>query len=60
MNRKKRLRKGIDSLDEEIDRHEAKMEAAKKSGNEGLTKYYDREIGNLRKQRDNKKRMLDK
>jgi DNA-nicking Smr family endonuclease len=60
MNRKKRLRKGIDSLDEEINLHEAKLEAAKQAGNEGLTKYYDRELDNLRKQRDNKKRILDK
>jgi hypothetical protein len=60
MNRKKHLRKGIDSLDEEINLHEAKREAAKQTGNEGLTKYYDREPDNLRKQRDNKKRILDK
>jgi len=60
MNRKKRLRKGIDSLEEEISHHEAKMAAAKKAGNEGLTKYYDRELDNLRRQRENKKRKLDK
>jgi DNA-nicking Smr family endonuclease len=60
MNRKKRLRKGIDSLDEEIDLHEAKREAAKQAGNEGLPKYCDRELDNLRKHRDNKKRILDK
>ncbi len=60
MNRKKRLRKGIESLDEEIDLHEVKREAAKQAGNEGLTKYYDRELDNLRMQRDKKKRIVDK
>jgi hypothetical protein len=60
MNRKKRLRKGIDAIDEDIDRHEAKRAAAKQAGNEGLTKYYDRELDNLRRQRENKKRRLDK
>jgi hypothetical protein len=60
MDCKKCLRNGIDSLEEEIGRHVAKREAAKQAGNEGLTKYYDRELDILRRQSENKKRMLDK
>jgi len=45
--RKKRLRKGIESIKEQIELHKQKLKAAEKSGNIGLTDYYEKEIGSL-------------
>ena len=43
-NRKKRLQKGVDSLQEQITIHEAKKENAKEQGNIELVDYYEKEI----------------
>lgn len=45
--RKKRLRKGIESIRKQIDLHKAKLEEAKKAGNIGLVDYYEKELESL-------------
>jgi len=45
--RKKRLKKGIESIRKQIEIHKNKLEEAKKSGNIGLAEYYEKEIKNL-------------
>jgi len=45
--RKKRLRKGIESIREQIELHKEKLKAAERSGNIGLTDYYEKEIESL-------------
>jgi hypothetical protein len=45
--RKKRMKKGIESLRKQIGIHTEKLEEAKRSGNIGLTKYYEKEIESL-------------
>jgi len=46
-NRKKRLKKGIKSLGEQIEYHKEKREQAKKEGNLELEEYYNKEIKSL-------------
>ena len=60
MKRKKRLEKGIGSIDEEIKLHEEKREKAKEEGKLELTGYYDKEILGLEKTRDRKKKQFEK
>ena len=60
VNRKKRLQKGIDSLDEEIEKHEEKLEAAEKVGKLELVEYYAKEIKTLEDNKEKKKRILEK
>jgi len=43
-NRKRRLKKGINSLQEQIDLHKEKKKIAEESLNENLAKYYENEI----------------
>ncbi len=43
--RKKKLEKGISSLEEQIEIHEAKREEALKQGKNELAEYYNKEIG---------------
>ncbi len=50
-NRKKRLKKGIDSLQEQIDFHEEKKKIAKELGQEELINYYDKELESLIKRK---------
>ena len=54
-NRKKRLQKGIESLDEQIKIHEEKRRQAIKEGKIELADYYDKEI--LSKSRDKDKKI---
>jgi len=60
VNRKKRLKKGVDSIEEQIDIHEKKKEAARKEGRIELEDYYGRELRKLRGVRDYKKKLLDR
>jgi hypothetical protein len=46
-NRKKRLKKGIDSIKEQIEYHKEKRERAEKEGNLELEEYYRKEIHGL-------------
>jgi len=60
VNRKKRLKKGIESLDKQIKLHEVKKEEAVKKGNLVLVEYYDKEIENKEKDKLEKERLLKK
>lgn len=46
-NRKKRLKKGITSLKEQIEYHREKREQAEREGNIELEEYYRKEIKHL-------------
>ena len=59
MKRKKRLEKGIESIEEEIEIHKKKMQEAKEEGNLELADYYDREIKGLEKTKDRKENQLE-
>jgi len=59
-NRKKRLQKGIESLEKQIELHEEKLEKAKEEDNIGLSSYYKKEIEAKKRDKEEKKRMLDK
>lgn len=54
MKRKKRLKKGIESLKKQIEIHEDKLEEAKKRGNEELTRYYEGEIEKMEERKENR------
>ncbi len=58
--RKKRLKKGIDSLREQIRLHESKRKDAQEAGMEELVDYYNREIEAKRKTLKDKEDILDK
>jgi peptidoglycan hydrolase CwlO-like protein len=45
--RSKRLKKGIESIRDQIELHKQKLRAAQKSGNIGLSDYYEKEIESL-------------
>jgi hypothetical protein len=60
MNRKKRLKKGIESINEQILEHELKKAKALAQKNEGLVSYYNKEIDGLIKQKNKKKNTLNK
>ena len=57
MNRKKRAKKGIKSLEKQIEIHEKKLE---KEDNYELSSYYKKEIKGLKKIKINKKEILEK
>ncbi|MBI2004219.1 hypothetical protein HYS72_02025 [Candidatus Pacearchaeota archaeon] len=59
-NRKKRLKKGIESLGQQIKFHEEKKERAHEEGKIELENYYEKEIGILGNTRKKKKELLDK
>lgn len=58
--RKKRLQKGIDSIQEEIEIHEEKKQLAQEMGNEELVGYYDKEIKALKERKKNREKLLEK
>lgn len=55
MNRKKRLEKGIESIEAQINIHERKLKDAEESGEEELAEYYVKDLARLKKQKDQKK-----
>ena len=59
-NRKKRLQKGVDSLQEQIVIHEEKKENAKEQGNIELVDYYEKEIRSKEETKKKKQEILDK
>ena len=59
-NRKKRLKKGIESLQEQIEIHKEKKQKAEEEENEYLTRDYIKEIEAKEKDRENKQAILDK
>ena len=59
-SRKKRLKKGIESIGKQIILHEEKKKKAKEEGNIVLEEYYGKEIKNLEETREVKKDLLKK
>lgn len=57
--RKKRLEKGISSLEEQIRIHDKKRILAEELGQEELIRYYTKEIEALKKRKDNREGKLD-
>jgi len=57
-NRKRRLKKGIASLEKQIKLHEEKREKAKEEGEIELEGYYHKEIEKLKGEKDKKRRLL--
>ena len=60
MKRKFRLKKGIDSLEEQIELHEIKKEKARELGQEELINYYTQEIEALRKRKKDREEKAEK
>ena len=59
-NRKKRLQKGIESLERQIKLHEEKLEKAEEEDNIELAEYYRKEINAKKKDKEEKERLLGK
>lgn len=59
-NRKKRLKKGIESLEKQIAFHEQKLQKAVQEDHLELAGYYKKEILAKKKDMDEKKRLLEK
>ena len=57
-NRKKRLKKGIESIEKQIELHEEKKKKALEEGRTDLAGYYEKEIANMEFERDRKEDML--
>ena len=58
MNRKKRLKKGIESIEKQIDLHKDKLKNAVDEGNEELARYYEKDIERLDKEKEKKKDLI--
>ena len=54
MSNKKRIKKGIDSLEKQIKIHEEKRKIAQEEGEIELEDYYNREIKSLKKAKEKK------
>ncbi len=59
-NRKKRLQKGIESIERQIKLHEEKLRKAVEEDNIELAKYYKKEIAAKKKDKEEKQRILGK
>lgn len=55
MSNKKRTKKGIESLDKQINIHLEKIKSAEEQKNEGLVLYHERELENFARQKEKKK-----
>lgn len=60
MKRKKRLEKGIESIQEQIEFHKQKREKAMQEGEEELARYYTKEIESLENTKNKKQEIFDK
>lgn len=60
MKRKKRLEKGIESLEEQKIIHLHKREEAEELGEEELVRYYDKEIEKFEKEKVKKEEKLER
>lgn len=58
--RKKRLEKGVDSIEHQIKLHEEKLKRARQEKDEILQRYYEKEIEALRKVKERKEKQCDK
>jgi flagellar capping protein FliD len=59
-NRKKRLKKGIESLDKQIKLHEEKLIKAKVDGMAELENYYQKEIKSLKQRKKSREKFLER
>lgn len=59
-NRKKRLKKGIESLEKQLELHEEKLRKAEEEHNFELAGYYKKEIFSKKQDVEEKKRLLEK
>lgn len=59
-NRKKRLEKGIESLQEEIEKHKIKLAKALGEWKEELAGYYQHELESLEKTKEHKEELIKK
>ena len=59
-NRKNRLEKGVESIEEQIEVHDEKRAMAKEEGRVELEEYYGKEIKKLEKEKEKKQRLLEK
>ena len=59
-NRKKRLQKGIESLEKQIRLHEEKLKKAEEEDDIGLAEYYKKEIDAKKMDKEEKQRILGK
>ena len=60
MNRKKRLKKGIESIEKQIKLHEEKKGQAEEEGKIELERYYGKEIDSLEVAKEKKEELLEK
>ena len=60
VNRKKRLKKGIESLKKQIEIHEEKLKKAQEEDNIELAEYYKKEINAKKRDKEEKERLLRK
>ena len=60
VNRKKRLQKGIDSIEKQIGLHEEKLRRAEKEDNIDLAEYYKKELAAKKRDKEEKQRLLKK
>jgi hypothetical protein len=58
VNRKKRLRKGIKSMEGQIEIHQVKRKQALEEGNIERAEYYDKEIASIGKDKGKKEKQL--
>ena len=59
-NRRKRLQKGIESIEKQIQLHEEKLRKAEKEDNIELAEYYKKEIAAKKRDKEEKQRILNK
>ena len=60
MKRQKRLEKGIESLQKQIEIHKEKLKIAMEKGNQDLIKYYEKDLTNLENEEKKKREKVDK
>ena len=60
VNRKKRLKKGIESIEKQIKLHEEKLKKAEEDDNIEISQYYKKEINAKKKDKEEKERLLSK
>jgi len=60
VNRKKRLQRGIESLEKQLRLHEEKLAHAEQEDNIELAEYYKKEIAAKKRDKEEKQRILEK
>lgn len=60
MKRKRRLKRGIESLQEQVEIHREKLKEAVNEGNEDLARYYEKDLARLENEEKKKKEQFEK